>query len=179
MANKVNFGLKNVKYSVLTEGQTNSWATPVAIAGAVSLNIDVSQDESKFYADNELYFSSYGAKSFTGTLEVAKLPESFYTDVMRYTTDEQNGTLKDNDNEPYYFGLIFQIDGDDSESVYQFFKVKASTPSIAASTIAESKEVKTQTLNFTAMAISGRTFLRSSDTATAQQKATLLSAISY
>ena len=50
--NKVRFGLKNVYYAVLTEstdGTANTYATPVAVPGAVSLTLDSNGTDGTFY----------------------------------------------------------------------------------------------------------------------------------
>ena len=51
--NKVEFGLKNFHYSVLTQDTAGiTYATPVGIPGAVSLTIDAVGDINKYYADD-------------------------------------------------------------------------------------------------------------------------------
>ena len=47
---KVRFGLSKLYYAVLTEGATNAWATPVAIPGAVSMDLENNGTDNTFYA---------------------------------------------------------------------------------------------------------------------------------
>ena len=67
--NKVRFGLKNVYYAKLTEGSTNSFATPVAVPGAVSMTLDSNVANGTFYADNISYYTTFSNNGYTGTLE--------------------------------------------------------------------------------------------------------------
>ena len=55
MADKVKFGISNVHYAIL-DGENNTYGTPVAIPGAVSLSLEPSGDTTPFYADNIQYF---------------------------------------------------------------------------------------------------------------------------
>ena len=79
MANKINYGIKNVYYAVATIGSNNTatYSTPVALPGAVSLTLDQEGDNNIFYADNIAYFSTYANDGYTGSLELALIPDDF------------------------------------------------------------------------------------------------------
>lgn len=82
--NKVKFGLKKCYYAVITENDgAFSYGTPVAIPGAVSLAANKSGDSEAFEADDKDFWVVSSAQ-YDITLEVAKLPESFFTDVLMY-----------------------------------------------------------------------------------------------
>ncbi len=87
-ANKVKYGLSNVHYAVATEvGGVITYGTPVAIKGAVNLSLDAQGDETNFYADDSKYYNTFSNTGYSGDLEVAKFPESFYADIFGYTSD--------------------------------------------------------------------------------------------
>ena len=82
--NKVHFGLKNVKYAVLTEtvdaqtgAITTTYGTPKAINGAVNLNLEAQGSQENFYADDGVYYVISNSNSYNGDLEVASIPASF------------------------------------------------------------------------------------------------------
>lgn len=152
MANKVKFGLKNVYYSVITETVTSgeisySYATPVHIPGAVSLSVDVDGSTNPFYADNVVYYQTVANNGYSGTLEVAMIPDSFRTDVMQEQT-MQNGLIAEySDKYPKSFAMAFQIDGDESNTCYWFYNCTATRPSVSGSTVEENIEPQTDTLD--------------------------------
>ena len=152
MANKVKFGLKNVYYSVITETVTSgeisySYATPVHIPGAVSLSVDVDGSTNPFYADNVVYYQTVANNGYSGTLEVAMIPDSFRTDVMQEQT-MQNGLIAEySDKYPKSFAMAFQIDGDESNTCYWFYNCTATRPLVNGATVEENIEPQTDTLD--------------------------------
>lgn len=153
MANKVCFGIKNLHYAIITEAADGkyTYATPVAIPGAVSLSLDIAGDASPFYADNVLYYQSVANNGYTGSFEAAGLPDAFYEDVLGETEDTSKVFVEALDVEPKRIALLFQIEGDVKASKYVFYNVQVKRPGISTSTIAESKEPNTLTVDFTAM----------------------------
>ena len=168
---KVRFGLKNVHYAVLTETESGgvisySWATPVAVPGAVSLTLDGSGDVNNFYADNMVYFASKGATSFGGDLEVAKVPDAMLTDIFGYTLDSTAKVLiKNAQKTPVRFALLYQIDGDADEQLYVLYNVLGTRPGIGSTTNTDTKTPQTQTSNISADPLAnGDVFARTTNT---------------
>ena len=91
--NKVKYNLKNVHVAVLTKTTEGySYATPKHIPGAVSLSLDPEGDSNPFYADGIVYFRSTSNNGYSGDLEMALIPEWFFTDILKETLDS-NGVL--------------------------------------------------------------------------------------
>lgn len=152
MANKVNFGLSKVHYAILTEGATNSWATPVAVPGAVSLTIDDNSSSNPFYADNITYYRSFANNGYSGTLELAKVPEAMLSDVWGIAEDSTDKVIYERTGSaPAPFALLFQREGDDDAEMAVLYKVTpTSKPTFGSSTIEDSPEPVTVSFEFEA-----------------------------
>ena len=90
MANTVEFGLTNVYIAKATKALdgTVSYGTPTRLYGGVDLAIssDTSGSDNIFYADKIAYYRATGGNTgFSGTLEIALLPDWFKTDILGQT----------------------------------------------------------------------------------------------
>ena len=87
--NKVKFNICTVHYALLTLGTDGavSFGTPVAMPGAVSLSLDPNGEPSNFYADGYAYYTVSNNMGYEGDLELAMVPESFRTDVLKEALD--------------------------------------------------------------------------------------------
>ena len=154
MANKVQYGLKNVHYASVTVG-TNSvtYGTPVAWEGAVNLSLSAEGDTSDFYADNIKYFTAIANNGYSGDFESALIPDSFKTDIMGETigTGAKSGIyFEDASVQPKAFALMFQFEGDENATKYVLYNCKMSRPDIESSTTEDGIEVQTVTGEITA-----------------------------
>lgn len=155
-ANKVKFGLSQLYYSVLTETDGEyTWATPVAIPGAVSISLDPSGETSTFRADNIDYYVTASNNGYEGDLEVAIFPESFRTDVLGETSTETDNVLIENANtRPKPFALLFQFEGDQSGTRHVLYNCSTTRPSVSSQTTDETIEPVTETVTITASPLS-------------------------
>lgn len=146
---KVKFGLKNVHFAALDE-EKNTYATPVALPGAVNLSIDAEGEESNFAADdNPKYFSKFVNNGYSGSLEVALLNEEFLTTVLGQTKDSNGAIIENTGDVAKPFALLFEVEGDTEGRRTVLYKVTASRPSTEAETTEDSIEVKTEEINIT------------------------------
>lgn len=143
MANKVKYNLKNVHYAVATTG---GYTTPVAISGAVNLTLDPTGDDYVFYADGIKYFEYHTNNGYSGSIEMALIPEDFKKNVLGEVVTGGK-VFELDDVQVVNFALGFQIDGDEKDNLYWFYNCAASRPSVAGQTKEESIEVNTETLN--------------------------------
>lgn len=154
MANKVQYGLKNVHYATVTVG-TNSvtYGAPVAWPGAVSLSLSSEGETNIFFADNISYFTAISNNGYSGDFESALIPDSFKTDIMGETvgTGAKTGIYYEHaDAQPKAFALLFQFEGDANATKYVLYNCKMSRPDIESSTTEEGIEVQTVTGEITA-----------------------------
>ena len=154
--NKVKFNICNVHYAILTvaDDGTFSFGTPVPMPGAVSLSLDANGEPSNFYADGYAYYTISNNMGYDGDLELAMVPESFRTDVLKETLDANNVLIENANVETENFALLFEFDGDVKKIRHVLYNCAASRPGIESQTNEEEVEVKTETLSIKAAPLS-------------------------
>lgn len=151
-SNKVKFGLKNCHYAKATLNpatNTVTFATPVAIPGAVNLSLDPEGDTEPFYADDMVYYTTTANNGYSGDLEIALLPDSFRKDILKETEDANGVLIEDSTVETEHFALLFEFSGDKKKIRHCLYYCSASRPTIEGKTNEDSKEVQTETLEIT------------------------------
>ena len=150
--NKVKFNICNVHYAILTvaDDGTFSFGTPVPMPGAVSLSLDANGEPSNFYADGYAYYTISNNMGYEGDLELAMVPESFRTDVLKEELDSNNVLIENANVETENFALLFEFDGDVRKIRHVLYNCAASRPGMESQTNEEEVEVKTETLSIKA-----------------------------
>ena len=149
--NKIKYGLRNVHYSVITEvGGAVSYATPVAIPGAVNLALSAAGESVQFYADDMAYFEESTNNGYEGSVEMALLTDQFRVDVLGEEIDENGALIENADARAKKFALLFEFDGDAKKTRHVMYNVSASRPSVEGSTKTATKEPKTESLDISA-----------------------------
>lgn len=146
--NKVQFNLKNVHYAVKNDA---TYGTPVPVPGAVKLNLSSEGDSTPFYADGIVYYQSVANNGYSGDLEIALVPIQMLKDIWGFAEDANKVIVEDANVEPAAFALLFQIDGDSTNSLYVMYSATAQRPAIASATNEASKTPQTQSLSMTAI----------------------------
>lgn len=150
--NKVKFNICNVHYALITvddDGEV-TFGTPVAMPGAVSLSLEPNGEPSNFYADGYAYYTISNNMGYEGDLELAMVPESFRTDVLKESLDDNSVLVESANVETANFSLLFEFDGDVKKIRHVLYNCSAARPNIESATNEEEIEVQTETLAITA-----------------------------
>lgn len=147
---KVKFGFKNAYYAKITEVEGSiEYATPVKLNGAVSMSLSAAGELVQFYADDSLYFSDNTNNGYDGTLELALIPDDFKTDILGEILDTNKVMIENAIGVSNPFALLCEFTTDDGVKKFAFYNCIASRPELSATTMGETKEVSTETLNLT------------------------------
>ena len=152
--NKVKYNLKNVHVALQnkTAPGVYSYATPVALPGAVSISLNAEGSVTPFYADGVVYFRTNSNNGYSGDLEIALITDWFRQNVLQEKLDS-NGVLveKSDSLEPVYFALLFEFDGDEKAIRHALYNCSISSrPTVESETKKETIEPGTETLSLTA-----------------------------
>ena len=133
--NKIQFGFKNVYYSIITESDnTITFGTPKPWKGARSLTLSAEGETSNYYADDMVYFSTSSNAGYTGTLTMAKMTDDVLKDIFGYV-ETTNGMLAEDANVlPKNFALLAEFDGDVNATRHVWFKCTPGRPGTDANT---------------------------------------------
>lgn len=133
--NKIQFGFKNVYYSIITETENGiTYGTPKAWKGARSLTLSAEGETSNYYADDVVYFSTSSNAGYTGTLTMAKITDTVLEDIYGYVTTSDGMVAEDANVLPKNFALLAEFDGDASATRHIWYKCTPGRPGTDANT---------------------------------------------
>ena len=155
MPNKVKYGLKNVYYAVITFGDNGAvtFASPVAIPGAVDMSLSKNGDTYEFYADDGVYFEIADGDVYEGDLELALIPDGFRTAVLNESLDGKSVMFESDGDTKVHFALLFEFTGDANAIRHVLYNCTAYETEVSGTTKGENVEVKTEKLHIKARAL--------------------------
>lgn len=154
--NKVKYNLKNAHYALIAIAEDGevSFGTPTPIPGSVSISLDANGEPENFYADGIAYYVINNNMGYEGDLELALIPESFRTEVLKEELDDKGVLIENAQVELESFALLFEFDGDQRHIRHVLYNCAASRPGIEGKTNEDTREVQTETLTIKAMPLS-------------------------
>ena len=161
--NKVKYGLEQVHIAFFSEqstAETPAWKGPIPIKGAVSFSTSPEGEESEFYADNTKYFTHTTNNGYTGELEVANIPDDILAEMLGMTIDSNGMLVESADDEPKEFALMGQIQGDQKNRRFVYYRCKASRPGQESSTTEASVTPTTDTLSLTILPLESNKLIK-------------------
>ena len=150
--NKVKYNIHNVHYALLTldDDGIAKYGVPVPLPGAVSLSLDPNGEPSVFYADGYAYYTISNNMGYEGDLELALVPDSFRSDVLKESLDTNNVLVENSGVETSNFALRFEFDGDFKKIRHVLYNCSAARPTIESATNEDEIEVQTEKLSIKA-----------------------------
>ena len=100
----------------------------------------------KWYADSIVYWSGEANTGYSGSFEVALLPDSFKKDILGQSLDSKNVLYEDMNAQTVHFALLFQFKGDAKEIRHVLYNCTASRPDMEANTKEDTIDPQTDTV---------------------------------
>lgn len=144
--NKVKFGLKKAYYAPYDE-EKGTYGTPVPLPGAKSFSITAEGDESSFYADDIVYYTSNSNAGYSGDFEVAIMPEGVQIDLLGQELDDNKVLVEGVDDKQKPFALLYEVDGDAQKRRFCFYNCVLSRPDSEANSKEDTTDPDTDTLS--------------------------------
>lgn len=156
-ANKVKFGIEETHIAFFdeetaTEGSPE-WKTPESIPGTVNLTMDPEGDTNDFYADNTKYFTSTTNNGYTGTLEIANIPDDIIAEMLGMEVDDNGMLVESAEDKQKEFALMGEVRGDEKNRRFVYYRCKAARPSQDSATTDTGETPDTDSLDITAIPI--------------------------
>jgi phi13 family phage major tail protein len=151
MANKVELGISQLHictYTVDDQGAV-TLGTPYHQKGAISLSVDAETDSNDFYADNVKYWSGFSDNGFSGSIEVAKFDTDFKTQFLGYQTLTDGGVAAIKGSTKPNVAIMFEVAGDVENRRVIMYNCALGAITREFSTIEESKEPVTESIDIT------------------------------
>lgn len=134
--NKVEFGLRNCYYAVVTVDESGkiTYGAPKKLPGAVSITFDKSGDLIRFKADDIDYYTNANNQGYEGTLTLARVPEDFRTEVLKEKKTDKGVLIENSDAQTANIALMFEFQGDVKATRHLLYYCSVNRPSVGSTT---------------------------------------------
>lgn len=152
--NKVKYGLKNVHYAIVTEGEdgTVSYGDFTPHRGAVNIVLNSSVTQEAIPADDDpMYAVAEENNGYEGNLEIQNLDDEFRVNVLGDTKDENGVIIENKDVVTKRIALAFEISGDSKKTRHLLYNCAVTKPNVESGTKGKGIDVKTDSLGIKAM----------------------------
>lgn len=151
--NKIKFGFTNVHYAVITEDTVGevTYGTPKRIYGAVSMSGKANIEKENIAADDiSDYATMYDNKGYDIDIELLDTDDSFRTEVLGETEDENGVLIENKDAIPKKIALLFEMSGDSNKTRFVFYSCSVTKPDMETTTKGDKVDVKNDKISLSA-----------------------------
>lgn len=145
--NLILFGLEQV-HIAFQDGE-GGYEEPDEITGAVSLATTPSSEQIVFHADNRRYFVRENNNGYTGTLEMALIPDLIKARMLGWEVDTNGMLVEKADGKPERFALMGQVLGDAKNRRFVYYDVMAMRHGQDSATKGDTIDPNTQSIPIT------------------------------
>lgn len=133
---KIKYGISNVYYAIATIAAdgTATFGSPVQIPGARSLSLSANGDMIKYYADNIEWWTCAANNGYSGSLNLAYLPDGVREALLHEKRDSKDILLEDPNATAVHFALLGQFENDSKNRRFIFYNCVASRPDESGNT---------------------------------------------
>lgn len=139
MANKIQYGFRNVHYAVITESEGSiSYGTPKKMnndgGGGISVSLAPVGESNDFYADDIIWFDENTNNGYEGDLVMTKVTDDFKKDILGMTEDINGALIENADAQFKKFALGFEVQGNEKPTRTWYYYCSVSRPNEDANT---------------------------------------------
>ena len=128
---EVTHGIERGFYAEIIQSEQGDYSfdKPKAFTGARAANIETSQENTTYYADNQAHIVLAGAKTTTGSVTLYQIPKNFLVNHLGKDIDKNGALLDTGKYKNFVFGYITLVDnenGEQTEELHIYYNTKAS-----------------------------------------------------
>lgn len=151
--NKVHYDLVDVHVAPLTiaAGEV-TFGAPVALPGAISMDLAAEGEAVRLRADGIVYYQSYSNNGYAGDLNLALVPDWFRQQYLGEILAETDKVQVENaEAEASPFAMLYSFKYDKKRRRHVLYSCISSRPGIKAENKENEKEPDTETLSLSAI----------------------------